>query len=90
MTGASLLPVMLMVTFWVSVPPLPSSTVMVKDDRDRLANGEEIQIGIGDGVIPVDRAVVGVTTRGAEIVKAFSIAACCAGVRVKAVVTDWT
>ena len=29
MTGASLLPVMLMVTTWVSVPPLPSSTVTV-------------------------------------------------------------
>ena len=30
MTGASLLPLMLMVTIWVSVPPLLSSTVMVK------------------------------------------------------------
>ncbi len=30
MTGASLLPVMLMVTSWVAVPRLPSSTVMVK------------------------------------------------------------
>ena len=30
------------------------------DDRDRLAGGEEVELGLGDGVIPVDGAVVGV------------------------------
>ena len=33
-----------------------------EDQRDRFARGEEVEIRIGDGVIPVDRAVVGIAT----------------------------
>ena len=34
---------------------------MVKHDGNRFASREEIEIGVGDGVIPVDGAVIGAT-----------------------------
>ena len=54
---------------------------MVKDHGDGLTEREEVEIGIGDGVVPVDGAIVGVSAISTKIVKAFSIAACCAGVK---------
>ena len=61
MTGASLLPVTRMVTSWV----VGAAVAVVHGDgehqRDGFAGGQEVEVGVGDRVIPVDRAVVGVT-----------------------------
>ena len=37
-----------------------------EDEGDGLAGREEVEVGIGDGVIPVDGAVVGVATGGRD------------------------
>ena len=51
---------------------------MVNTCGNRLADGEEVEVGIGDGVVPVDGAVIGVAAAAALMVKAFSMAVCCA------------
>ena len=66
MVGTSLVPLMVISMSCEEVPPLPSSTVMVKVAVTTSLSGQEVEGVFGDGVIPVDGAVVGVVVCGCD------------------------
>ena len=66
MTGASFAPVMVTVTSWVSVAAVGIIDGNRVHDGDGLARGEEVKLGLGDGVVPVDGTVVGVARIGTD------------------------
>ena len=64
--GTSLVPLMVISMSWEEVPPLPSSTVMVKVAVITSPAARKLRVSSGDGVIPVDGPVVGVVVCGCD------------------------